>query len=61
MTRSVRADVHEVTEEQNYHGVVLPSISRIMRVFTEKIYTFLDDRCVDLELDRSMRRNYVAV
>jgi len=30
--------MHEATEERNYHGVVLSSISRIMRVFTEKIY-----------------------
>lgn len=61
MTKSVRADVHEATEERNNRGVVLSSTSRIMRVYLQKKYTFLNDRCVDLELDRSMRCDYVAV
>lgn len=30
-------------------------------VYLQKKYTFLNDLCIDLELDRSMRRDYVAV
>lgn len=48
------------TKEQNYRGAVLSSTSRIVRVFTEKIY-FLQRPMRRLELDRSMRRDYIAV
>lgn len=61
MTKSIRADVHEATEEQNYRGVVLSHLLLESCMYVQKKYTFHNDRCVDLELDRSMRRDYIAV